>query len=121
MIFSITMLPPLAISLYFTDSGWYAFFAGFVTTITAGLLIWWPVRDRTEELRLRDGFLIVAAFWFGLGTMGEHQYGWPLGGPANSAGSPALGQLAEDALPIGTTYVVAINPADGHFCGKSDG
>jgi trk system potassium uptake protein TrkH len=70
MIFSITMVPPAAISIYFSDPGWYAFFAGFVTTVTAGILIWWPVRHRTEDLRLRDGFLIVAALWFGLGTFG---------------------------------------------------
>jgi hypothetical protein len=30
--------------------------------------------------------------------MGESQFGWPLGGPANSAGSPALGQLGADSL-----------------------
>jgi hypothetical protein len=35
---------------------------------------------------------------FGLGTMGEEEYGWPLGGPARSAGSPALGALGGDTL-----------------------
>ncbi len=34
------------------------------------LLIWFPVRHRTEDLRLRDGFLVVAAFWLGLGSVG---------------------------------------------------
>ncbi len=40
----------------------------------------------------RDGRLI------GLGTQGESQPGWPLGGPAHSAGSPALGPLAGESL-----------------------
>jgi len=35
---------------------------------------------------------------FGLGTMGESQQGWPLAGPARSAGSPALGLLTGDSL-----------------------
>ena len=39
-------------------------------TVLAGVVIWLPVRQRQEELRLRDGFLIVAAFWFGLGSVG---------------------------------------------------
>ena len=68
MLFSITMLPPAAISLYFSDGGAYAFFAGFAITAASGALIWLPVRNRLEELRLRDGFLIVATFWIGLGS-----------------------------------------------------
>jgi M6 family metalloprotease-like protein len=40
----------------------------------------------------RDGRL------YGLGTQGESQKGWPVGGPARSAGSPALGKLTGEAL-----------------------
>ena len=68
MMFSITMLPPAAVSLYFGDSGAMAFINGFAVTALSGALIWFPVRNRLEELRLRDGFLIVAVFWFGLGS-----------------------------------------------------
>jgi trk system potassium uptake protein TrkH len=70
MMFSITMLPPAAISLYFDDGGAFAFVAGFAITAVVGGLIWFPVRNRIEELRLRDGFLIVATFWIGLGSVG---------------------------------------------------
>lgn len=35
---------------------------------------------------------------FGLGTMGEPEAGWPIGGPALNAGSPALGTLGGDSL-----------------------
>ena len=70
MMFSITMLPPAAIALYFNDSGFAAFTAGFGITFLAGLFMWLPVRSRVEDLRLRDGFLIVAAFWIGLGSCG---------------------------------------------------
>ncbi|MBT8422343.1 MAG: potassium transporter [Gammaproteobacteria bacterium] len=70
LMFSITMLPPVAISYYYNDGGANAFLYSFGATIVAGLTIWFPVRHRTEELRLRDGFLVVAAFWFGLGSVG---------------------------------------------------
>ena len=40
----------------------------------------------------RDGRL------YGFGTMGETENGWPLGGPARSAGSPALGMLTGEPL-----------------------
>jgi trk system potassium uptake protein TrkH len=68
VIFSVTMLPPAAISFYFNDGGATAFLSGFGLTALAGILIWLPVRNRMEDLRLRDGFLVVAAFWFGLGS-----------------------------------------------------
>lgn len=70
LIFSFTLLPPVAISWYFNDGGAGAFATAFGVTIVAGLFIWFPVRKRNEDLRLRDGFLVVAAFWLGLGTVG---------------------------------------------------
>ncbi|MGI9308961.1 MAG: potassium transporter TrkG, partial [Gammaproteobacteria bacterium] len=70
MIFSITMLPPVVVSLIFSDGSAWAFIAGFIVTLVAGAAIWWPVRNEINDLRLRDGFLIVAAFWFGLGSFG---------------------------------------------------
>ena len=39
-------------------------------TFTAGLVCWLPVRRIRRELRLRDGFLVVASFWTVLGTFG---------------------------------------------------
>lgn len=70
MIFSLTMLPPIAISLIFNDHSWLSFLEGFALTFAAGLLCWAPVHRAKNDLRLRDGFLIVAAFWTVLGTFG---------------------------------------------------
>ncbi|MDH3643054.1 MAG: potassium transporter, partial [Gammaproteobacteria bacterium] len=70
MLFSSTMLPPVLVSLVFDDSAGLAFVYGFGVTLAAGLLIWLPVRRDTRELRLRDGFLVVAAFWVVLGSFG---------------------------------------------------
>ena len=70
MMFSLTMLPPIAFSLYYSDHSWLPFVQGFGLTLAAGFLIWLPVHRSRKDLRLRDGFLVVAAFWTVLGTFG---------------------------------------------------
>jgi len=70
MVFSLTMLPPIIISVLYEDHAWLSFIEGFVLTFVAGILCWLPVYRERRELRLRDGFLIVASFWTVLGTFG---------------------------------------------------
>ncbi|NNF41242.1 MAG: potassium transporter, partial [Woeseiaceae bacterium] len=70
MMFSVTMLPPIAFSLYYDDHSWLPFVEGFVITVLSGLVCWLPVHRSRKDLRLRDGFLVVAAFWTVLGTFG---------------------------------------------------
>lgn len=67
LILSFTMLPPIAVALYYGDGGLGPFMEAGVTLFILGLLIWLPVRRAHRELRLRDGFLIVALFWLVLG------------------------------------------------------
>lgn len=69
-LFSIAMLPPLAISLWFNDGSTFAFAAAFLLILFVGLLLWLPVRYVSNELRLRDGFAVVVLFWAGLGLTG---------------------------------------------------
>jgi len=70
MMFSLTMLPPIVFSIYYDDHSWLPFVEGFGLTLAAGILIWLPVHRSRKDLRLRDGFLVVAAFWTVLGTFG---------------------------------------------------
>ena len=70
MLFSLTMLPPIAFSLYYNDHSWLPFVEGFGITFVAGFLCWLPVHRSKKDLRLRDGFLVVASFWTVLGTAG---------------------------------------------------
>ncbi|MEE4163534.1 MAG: TrkH family potassium uptake protein [Woeseiaceae bacterium] len=71
MMFSITMLPPILVSLLFSDGEWLAFFEGFGLVFAAGVLLFLPVARVKKELRLRDGFLVVASFWAVLGLAGS--------------------------------------------------
>ena len=70
MMFSITMLPPIIFSIYYDDHSWLPFVKGFALTFAAGLVFWLPVHRSKKDLRLRDGFLVVASFWTVLGTAG---------------------------------------------------
>ena len=62
MMFSVTMLPPIIISLIFKEQSWLPFVEGFGLTLAAGLLFWLPVHRTRKELRLRDGF-VVPCWW----------------------------------------------------------
>lgn len=70
MLFSITMLPPIGVSLHFHDGNSVPFIDAFIGLLVVGLLVWLPVRKQNRELRLRDGFLVVALFWVVLGLAG---------------------------------------------------
>ena len=70
MMFSLTMLPPIIIDLVYEEQSWLPFVQGFGLTLIVGFLFWLPVHKSRKDLRLRDGFLVVAAFWTVLGTFG---------------------------------------------------
>lgn len=82
MMFSLSMLPPAAISFWYAEGVAYAFFEGLWITLMTGAIILWPVRRSYAELKTRDGFLVVVAFWLVLSTFGAiplyvTDVGWP--------------------------------------------
>jgi len=70
VLFSFTMLPPIGVSLYYGENNHAPFIDAFTVVLIAGLIIWFPVRKHMRDLRLRDGFLVVALFWVVLGIAG---------------------------------------------------
>lgn len=71
MLFSLTMLPPMLVSLWFRDGAWNAFAIGIAITAITGLMLYLPNRREHKELRIRDGFLIAAMFWTVLALFGS--------------------------------------------------
>ena len=68
--FSLTMLPPVGFALYYDDGTAPDFLKAFAIVAGVGVLLWWPARAAKSEMRLREGFLVVALFWIVLGSFG---------------------------------------------------
>lgn len=69
-LFSLSMIPPVLVSLWYDDGAALPFLSAFGLILSIGLLILLPVIQRKDDLRLRDGFLVVVLFWTVLGLSG---------------------------------------------------
>ncbi len=70
LVFSITQIPPALIALFVGDGSTTAFVSAYLITMLTGLLLWMPVRRRSDELGTKEGFLVVALFWVVLALFG---------------------------------------------------
>lgn len=70
MLFSITLLPPVVIDIFYQENAARAFFYSYLILLSVGFLLFLPVRNQKNDLRLRDGFVVVVLFWLVLGVAG---------------------------------------------------
>ncbi len=70
MIFSLTMLTPIIVASIYGENTAQTFLIAFAITLLMGLVFWLPSRNRTGELRTRDGFIVTVLFWLVLSTFG---------------------------------------------------
>lgn len=63
ILFSFSMLPPMAVDLIYHEDSLKPFFAAFSITMTTGLACWVPFRGVSYELKTRDGFVVVVLLW----------------------------------------------------------
>jgi trk system potassium uptake protein TrkH len=64
------MLPPILVSWFYQDGSATMFALSAAILLATGLVIFLPVRKHTQELRLRDGFLVVVSAWLALVLVG---------------------------------------------------
>ena len=69
--FSISLLPPTAIAVLSADGTQTPFLMAFILTLATGFVFWFSTRRRHEDLRIRDGFVIVVLFWTVLASFGS--------------------------------------------------
>ncbi len=67
---SLMMLPPILVSLFYSDGSTALFLISAAILLALGLAIYFPVRNAKKELRLRDGFMIVVGAWLTLVLVG---------------------------------------------------
>jgi trk system potassium uptake protein TrkH len=70
MMFSLSMLPPVGVAIGYHDGHAHVFAMSFAIVAVIGAVLWLPVRHVRRDLRLRDGFLVVAMFWLFLAFAG---------------------------------------------------
>ena len=64
------MIPPVLVSLWYDDGSATMFGLSAAILLLTGCIIFVPVRHATQDLRLRDGFLVVVAAWLALVLVG---------------------------------------------------
>jgi len=69
-VFSLTMVVPGLVALYYQDGSAQAFFGAFAVTLVIGLAAYLPLRKRQSPIKLTDGYIIVVMFWTVLGLFG---------------------------------------------------
>lgn len=67
---SLMMLPPMLVSWIYHDGTAILFAISAAILLVVGLIIFLPVRSYHQELRVRDGFLIVVGCWLALAVVG---------------------------------------------------
>ena len=63
MVFGLLMGFPLAVSAYLDDGALATYDKSILTTFVIGLAMWVSTHRLRRDLRIRDGFLLVAATW----------------------------------------------------------
>ncbi|MDP1718117.1 MAG: potassium transporter TrkG, partial [Burkholderiales bacterium] len=63
VIFGITMLLPLGVSLWYWDAATFAYDESLAITLSCGGAMWLATHRHKGELQIRDGFLLVTLVW----------------------------------------------------------
>lgn len=63
MLYSVSMLTPIPFSLYYHNHDAEPFLVSFFITFGVGAILWLWLRSTHDELRTRDGFLVVFCMW----------------------------------------------------------
>ena len=63
MLFSVSMLPPIGVSLYYHDQEIFPFLISFGLVFTIGCTCWGCNYHITQDIKIREGFIVVSLFW----------------------------------------------------------
>ncbi len=106
-VFSIVLLPPLLIAAFARDGTATAFLIATIVTLIGGLLLWFPVRHTKEDMKVRDGFLVVVLFWAVLGLSGAIPF--MLAEQPHMPLADALFESVSGLTTTGATVIVGID------------
>ena len=70
MLFSLSMIPPQVVALIYHENDFTSFVIAFFVTLIIGFALWLPFSRSENEVKSRDGFLVVVLFWLVLSLFG---------------------------------------------------
>ena len=68
--FGFILLTPVIVSLVYKDHTHYSFIIAAFINMIVGFALWAPNRKSKDELKIRDGFIVVVLFWVVLSISG---------------------------------------------------
>ena len=71
MLFSISFIIPICVSLIYSDSSLNIFLITFAVVALLGFIFWFLSRNHKQELSSNDGFVIITLFWLVLAVAGS--------------------------------------------------
>lgn len=107
MLFSLTLIPPALVSLWYEDKSHLSFLLAFFITLITGLVLWFPTYNIRQELRTRDGFLITALFWAVLALFGSLPF--MFSAAAQISFTDAIFEALSGLTTTGATVIVGLD------------
>jgi trk system potassium uptake protein TrkH len=98
-------LPPIALSLFDGDGITSVFVNSLCACLLVGVVLWLPVRNRREDLRLRDGFLVVTLIWSSVSAACAIPF---MLGPSELSATDAYFEAVSGLTTTGATMIVGI-------------
>ena len=69
--FGLILLTPIVVSIIYDDQTYYSFVIAAFINLLIGFALWAPNRNSNDELKIRDGFIVVVLFWVVLSIGGS--------------------------------------------------
>jgi trk system potassium uptake protein len=105
VLFSTTLIMPILVSIIYGDGELPHFFATFLISIVAGLVLWLPLRRHSVPIRSRDGFVIVALLWASMSLFGSVPFMFAL----DIGFADALFESASGYTTTGSTVLIGLD------------
>jgi trk system potassium uptake protein len=105
LIFGVTLLGPILVGLWYREPEVLHFLWPMAGSIGFGAVLWLIGRQRTRELSVGDGYLIVTLFWVLLSLLGA----WPLMNGLDLSPVDALFESASGITTTGATVLVGLD------------
>ena len=71
ILFSLMLVIPITVSLLYDDGNVITFIYSFIIILLFGIILYFPNNRSRSDIKTKEGFLIVVAFWLVLSLFGS--------------------------------------------------